>query len=113
LYSPCIRLIFTNANSQQNQHYKSFQQIIITMGAPVQKFESALISDLEKKFGIWLRPKEFGLLFPEIKNYRSIHRKYLGIKDSLGKKEHQLLTIQEAADWLGIPPQKIYQIVHL
>jgi len=83
------------------------------MAETSKKFEYTLISDLEKKFGLFIKPKEFHLLFPEIRNYRSVARKYWNIKKCIGKADHQDLTIQEAAEWLGISPEKIYQIVHL
>lgn len=74
---------------------------------------SGLIAEFEKKFGLWITPKQFHLLYPHINSYKSAHRKYFRVKQCLGKAEHQYLTIQEIADWEGIPAEKIYQIVFL
>ncbi len=83
------------------------------MAENLQKLEISLILAMEKKHGLFIKPKEFSLLFPEINHYRSICRKYGNIKKCIGKADHQDLTVLEAADWLGISPLKIYEIIYL
>lgn len=74
--------------------------------------EFGLISEFEKKFGFHITPKQFHLLFPNLSSYKSAHRKYTRIKDSLGKESHQMLTIIDVANFEGIPVEKIYLILY-
>lgn len=50
-------------------------------------------------------------IFPHLTTKAGAHKKYNAIKECLGKKDHQLITVKEFADWQDVPLQDVVQVV--
>lgn len=62
-----------------------------------------------KVFPIFLYYTDLLKIYPHLTTTAGAHKKYTTLKKCLGKKDHQMITVKEFADWQDVPVEDIVQ----
>lgn len=51
-------------------------------------------------------------IYNNIRTLAGAHKRYKAIKEALGKKEHQYITLKEFADWNDVPETDVIRVLY-